>query len=428
MYLGPGKVDTMETTVVQVSQDASTSYPTATTMHLNPENRGLPLNNQLPSPSAPNSAEMPSSSAKPSAENSEKDIRIRSKSTPSRLRGDAKCYVPRRAISLGNIPPHSGGVATYPAYSAIPSMLMTQDMTTTNSIPYHPTDVPAGHLHSPVMHASAFMDINAPRSPRIKYSPTFPTLAENSTLHLKTCAYRRFLPSHDPSVRANTPKLVNPFINIIRGDNSVQVTLKYNTALIYSVMAEHRSGNCGTPSRRKEAVGPYRTAAIWEFIGHTFARCERHKKLRPRKRRAIRETLDKTIPPSRLCNQILSDDEEIKKVLSDEEVRAEWAKFVNGTDNRDRSSPEYISDVLTLSTRLLSQERDQFRRQQEERRGRLRTRANMLDRYSFEKMPPASSFVKPVLPFAMRTETVQEETGVMDEWDGATKGTSKPNS
>ena len=429
-YLDFREVSARDTTMGQISKGNSVSNTAFNAIPLLSANHGHYLNSAfISSPPSNTSVAISNRSVILPAEILEQDIRHRSRSTPSRLRGDAKCYVPRRATSLGSLPLHSAGVACYPAFGTSSSTLMTNDMITTSPALYHPTDIPAPNF--PIVYISAPINTTtgsppSPESPRIKYNSTFQTL-EDSTLHLKTRAYRRLLLSPELSVRAKALKPVNPFISITRGDGSVQVTLKYTTMPIYSVTVGPGMDS-GGKGVKKGAVGPFRAAAIWEFVGQTFAKYDRHKKLRPKRRRAIRESLDKVIPRSSLSNQILADDDETEKVFKDEEVRAEWTNFVSGTDSWDLSSPHYASGLLAMSSRLSTQERDFDRYQQGDRRGRLRTRANMLDQYSYEKRPPASSYPSTIVPFVPYEARVPEETEVNDEWDAPTNCACKSDS
>lgn len=376
------------------------------------------------------SAAMSNGYCRPALENPENDPRIRSKSTPSCLRGDAMAYVPRRAISLGGLPLTSVIPKIKVASRAYTSMLMTKDITMANSSINHSNE--AALLHPPLVHISSLMDKSAvnfpsPRSPKPKFIPTFASVDENSTLNLNTEAFRRLLLSPEFSASVTKPKPANPFISFKRENGSVHVSLKYNTMPIYSVTVDLEGYSSENSVKKRQVTGPYRSAAMWEFVGQTFGKYDRYKKLKPKKRRVIRDCLERITPSSSLSNQILVDNDEDTNVFDNAEVRAEWTNFVNSTDILDRSPSRLASRPLRLPSQGFAREKSVSNNQSEDRRGRLRTRANLLDRYSMEKMSTSPRSSSRVLPHAVQGNPVQEETKVADRCEEGTRNTGKPS-
>lgn len=357
--------------------------------------------------SANTSAAMSNGHNRPALEAPDTDPRVRSKSIPSRLRGDATDYVPRRANSLED--PLTSASPTSQALSRVnTSMPMTTDVTTTNPVVNRSVESPLSHP-LPV-HVSSLMDNSAvgvpPKSPKTKFTPTFPPVDENAPLNLKTETYRQLLLAPQFSVPATYTRLPNPFITIKRKYGSVDVSLKYGP-VPQCPDANSQSNNSKNGAKKQQVTGPYRYAALWDMVGLTFCKPERDKKVKPKKVRVLRESLERTIPPSSLLNQIFPDDDEYKNMFDDTEVRAEWTNFVNSTENKlGRSQSRHVSRLPITPTRVSTHERDLSNFQLEDRRGRARTRPDLLDRYSMERMPRASRFSSPVMSYRLDRKSV----------------------
>lgn len=428
IYLFPDEIN-ITNTRFPTATDVPTQYSTVHTMALCQGSPVLYWNHPLiSSPPTNTTVAMSKSYTQPSFGNSEKDIRIRSKSTPSRLRGDAKEYVPRRAISLGNLPLSSTSVAPTESSSAYTSMLMTKDVAMRNSILRRSPNMPLPN--SPPAYVSSLMRANtthpaAPKSPRMKFTPTFPTLDETTALQLRSQEYRRLLLSYQLRIQAKKLKPTNPYITITRGHGSLEISLKYNRAPIYSITVEPETNSDGSDAKRQDAVGPYRTAAVWEFVGRTFGKHERNKRFRPKRRRTMRGSLERITPPSSLSQELLADDDMNKNMFDNAEVRAEWTSLVNSADSLNRLPQDYVSRILALSSQVMAHENNHRGPQLDHGRGRSRIGADMLGRYSLEQMPPIPSFPTPFLPYARHEDTLREHIEVNNGGNGVTNPTGE---
>ena len=427
VYLFPDEVNIARSRST-ILEDPHTPCLTVNATTLSEESRGLCLSHSARSLSLANTpVAILNSFDGPSSE--EKDARIRSKSTPSRLRGDAKPYVPRRTISLDNLPLSSGCLTSQACFSTSSSMGMANDIgMVVNSILNRSCGNPV-HI-SPTVHVSSLIDTStahpaAPKSPRTKYIPAFPTVDENATLNLKPNTYRQLLSYSGQPILVKKPKPANPYITIKRGGDSLQVAVKYNAMPLYWVTIESEINHGSNVANKQETVGPYRSAAVWEFVGQTFAKHDRYKRLKPKRRRAVRECLDRVTPPSKLSTQVFADDDEGENMYNNAEVRAEWTEFVNSTDNLDCSPPSHISHHWVTSPPVSTYERKRDGSQLDDDRGRRRTRGNMLDRYSFEKMPPTSSFSSLAIPYARFEAALQKDTVINNHDARPTHGTGK---
>jgi hypothetical protein len=122
---------------------------------------------------------------------------------------------------------------------------------------------------------------------------------------------------------------------------------------------------------------------MWEFVGQTFAKHERRKKLKATKNRkaVIREFLGRATPRSKLSQQVLADDDE-DEAYGFDDIRSAWTHFVNSAD--------VLSDNFRLFPEASPHDMDLGRWQEEDRRGRSRSRG--YDPYTNEQGIPISSF------------------------------------
>lgn len=263
-----------------------------------------------------------------------KDPHLRSKSIPSQLRGDARPYVPRRAISLESVGVSS--ISLTPGFSlSVPTSVLS-NFESGNSIFNHPSEL-AHSTHSTAQASSLLeTDISctsALESPRTKHMSTFNTICQDSKSSLKIDTRQEPLSFFEQPRRAKKPKLPNPYINITRERDSCQFSTKYTSAPLYWVTIESQTSRSAKRSKSPEEVGPYRSAAMWEFVGQTFAKHERLKKLKRKNRRAIiSELIGRTMPPSKLSQEMLADDDK-KDICDIDGIRSAWTDFVNSADD-----------------------------------------------------------------------------------------------
>lgn len=312
----------------------------------------------------------------------ETDAQIRSKSTPSRLRGDATPYVPRRAISVGSPTiPSDDGIQGIESIVPVPS---PEDVNVDRSIPnrsptaIYPSVANNGPLRPPGL-----------RSPRMKYVSTFPTLGENDILHLSE--NRRLVQSVERLLPTKKLKLPNPYIEISQAGGSTEISVKYIAMPLYWVSSEP-AGSKSSSVTKSEAVGPYRTAAMWEFVGQTFARYDRGKKLKPKRKRTVREFLDRTMPPSALSTHILADEQKSSNIYDSDEVRAEWTEFVNSVDDMDSPSTGQFSSKTDIVPRPSMPVTEAIKWPVDDNRGRARSRFSRWDRLACSGQVPTSTF------------------------------------
>jgi hypothetical protein len=225
--------------------------------------------------------------------------------------------------------------------------------------------------------------IPVPESPRTKHISAFETLSRDSELHLNIDAPLKLRGFSNQPRRAKKQKLANPYVNITRQSDYYQFSAKYTAMPLYWITVEPQTGNDAKRSKKPEAVGPYRSAAMWEFVGQTFAKHERRKKLKATKNRkaVIREFLGRATPRSKLSQQVLADDDE-DEAYGFDDIRSEWTHFVNSAD--------VLSDNFSLFPEASPHDMDLGRWQEEDRRGRSRSRG--YDPYTNEQGIPISSF------------------------------------
>jgi hypothetical protein len=132
-------------------------------------------------------------------------------------------------------------------------------------------------------------------------------------------------------------RLKNPYIATnYNDDGHLQVFLNYATPARYVI----EKGCCGGPVTVsltfRERVGPFRSAAVWEFVGQTFLRPDREKERRRvhggRKKKGRNYTRDGFYISSPLKKEVFPDEivtEAEKKQLQDEKW-AEWTELLTG--------------------------------------------------------------------------------------------------
>jgi hypothetical protein len=95
-------------------------------------------------------------------------------------------------------------------------------------------------------------------------------------------------------------------------DSNADVALTGDDSLIHSAQA-----------------GPYRRAAVWEFIGQTFAKAERRAKPKQKKRfRCYAKGIVPVPGISSLSRAVLTNDEEEEIASEDKEVNEEWGTLM----------------------------------------------------------------------------------------------------
>jgi hypothetical protein len=144
---------------------------------------------------------------------------------------------------------------------------------------------------------------------------------------------------------------------------------------------------------------------MWEFVGLTFAKHERLKKLRTTKNRrvVIREFLGRATTRSKLSQQVLADDEE-DDAYGFNNFKSAWTDFVNSADD--------LLDNFGLFPQASPHDMDLGRWQEEDRRGRSRSRG--YDPYTNEQSIPISSFSSTAMDY--NCEEVTGTEGTFDSW------------
>lgn len=83
----------------------------------------------------------------------------------------------------------------------------------------------------------------------------------------------------------------------------------------------------------EEQVGPYRSAAVWEFIGQTFQKGERLRATRYKKKRRFScyaQGVGNIPGSSCLSKEVLTTEEAPNSKAIEEEVMGEWGKYFSG--------------------------------------------------------------------------------------------------
>ena len=127
-------------------------------------------------------------------------------------------------------------------------------------------------------------------------------------------------------------RLENPYIATnYKDDGHLQVFLNYTTPARYVI-----EEGCWVNLNVRERVGPFRSAAVWEFAGQTFLRPDREKERRRvhggRKKKGRNYTRDGFYISSLLKKEVFPDEivtEAEKKQLQDEKW-AEWNELLTG--------------------------------------------------------------------------------------------------
>lgn len=84
---------------------------------------------------------------------------------------------------------------------------------------------------------------------------------------------------------------------------------------------------------RKNQVGPYRSAAVWEFIGQTFLKAERERTVKPKQRRKCRphaKGLGYAPGISSLLRSVFTAEEAKDLQEQENEIQEEWGKLFDG--------------------------------------------------------------------------------------------------
>ena len=336
VYLYPDEVNLEETSHWISINVAAPDTTLNTTPPNQQQRRQLFRSHSLSTSSSPANSLIHISSSEVDCHSIKDDISLRPKVT-SCLRGDAMSYVPHRLHDTENLghPPSPAAIPSSKATSSVRSSTLimedlTKDISTLNYFASDP--VPS----SPTIHTSTLMDAGVvptaiPRPPRNKYIQTYkvPELPF-SVSRLSPHYHRRVQLPFELPVPAKALKPINPYISTSRVDGSLLVKLKYNTLPIYSVTDETGSGSATDDPQKQGMVGPYRSAAIWEIIGQTFAKPERYKKLKLKRKRGVRDSLERTTPRSNLSKAILTD-ETSEKVQQLVELEHEWGKVTSST-------------------------------------------------------------------------------------------------
>lgn len=285
------------------------------------------------------------------------------------------------------------------------STSMIQDIDTGMSALNYSVDITDSR--SPMVHTATLSDTTSdhtliPKSPRTECIPTFltqeiPIAVNNPRFRI----YRQASTLHVPA-SAKTVKPINPFITIERLDGSLSVSLRSGA----SAIDEYEYGNNWKPTKEQELAGPYREAAIWEFIGQTYARAERYKKLKPKKKRIVRTSLERITPPSTLSKSVLAYGDDGDNMPQDTEVGVRET-FTGDILSLGWNTHENIPPSLALPSSLFAyfEENDRIRREASARRSGARG-ARRFNRHSLEWDTPLSD---PELAYG-RNEEKQQET------------------
>jgi len=158
-----------------------------------------------------------------------------------------------------------------------------------------------------------------PFTPKVAQTSQFDGFQPSSSHKTK---YKHYLPKVDPRM-PQLFKSPNPYFDSRRFKGDDPAETYYKTFPIMRAFKFHRQQR----DLKYRTIGPYRKAAVWEFVGTTFEKGERSRKSRKnqqrRRREASREAkLDGTLDFSPLYEEILTTEEE--EVLAAEVEKELW--------------------------------------------------------------------------------------------------------
>jgi hypothetical protein len=378
-------------------------------------------------PANTGSSAMPNNYTQRSSYTFQEALPLRLKNTSPSLKENAETYVRLGGDSTENWGQHrvSPSVSRSEVASSVAaSTLMTKDVAARMSALNYSVDIT--DPSSPTVHTATLLDTTAdhtliPKSPRTEYISTFSTpeipIAVNN---LRSRIYRRAL-TFDVPAPAKTAKPANPYITIERLGGSSRVSLRYDALPMYSVTDESEYGDDGNHTKKQELAGPYRAAALWEFVGQTFARGERYRKLKPKKKKIVKTSLGRITPVSNLSKSVLAYGEEGDSMPQDTGAGV-WERLTSGIHGLDWSSLGGIAPRSGLSSPVLAynEENDRIHRETGEWR-RVARGTRRSNRHPLEWNTPLSD---PELAYGKNGKK-QQETGVSGEWSRSTSGSGK---
>lgn len=162
-----------------------------------------------------------------------------------------------------------------------------------------------------------------PSTPSLSSSARFGDLLPHRKPHKSTISLTLINPP-----RPKLMKRQNPFVDLIliNGNDPPETYYKFNP-----IMRTYRQHQLITnPGIRK--IGPYRKAAVWEFIGQTFEKGAR-KGLKLKQRKRFQTYAAGAVPvpgTSSLSRQAMNIEEEHAKEQYEMDVLQEWGKLMNG--------------------------------------------------------------------------------------------------
>jgi hypothetical protein len=168
----------------------------------------------------------------------------------------------------------------------LPTVPSTERLSTLKDAIYNPIPDPSSVKHISTSMENGAIDAHIPRSPTPEHIPYFTTLEPAST-GINTRSHHRS--THVSKSKRQPP---NPYIKtewvcgyLMIGQRKHSKKPKHSTVSATATSLENNAANPVVDNHKKrEKVGPYRTAAVWEFIGKTFDKGRREKWRRKREK------------------------------------------------------------------------------------------------------------------------------------------------
>lgn len=217
----------------------------------------------------------------------------------------------------------------------LPTVPSTERLSTLKDAIYKPIPDSPSIKHTSTSMENGAIDAHIPRSPTPEHIPYFTTLEPVSTgintrsHHRSTHAYKSKRPHQNPYIKM---EWVCGFLMIGRRKRSKKP--RHSTV---SGTATSLENNAAKPvvnnHKKREKVGPYRSAAVWEFIGKTFDKGRREKSRRKRKKGSARMTAP-FHGLSNLSKEVFPDEEDIEMEQGENELEDESGMSMDGKLNK----------------------------------------------------------------------------------------------